>query len=692
MADKDVNIAITASDKTGAAFNSVQRSLSGLKAATSGVASTVAGLTSAFAAAGIVTYSKHLLDVADDLGKLSQKTGLAVEDLSAFANAADFAGVSQEDLGNSILKLNKNIEEAAAGADKQMNAFKALGISIRDTTGAIKPTTAILEEIANAYANAADGAGKSANSQDLFGKSGTKLIPLLNTGAKGLREYGNTFGSEFAKNAEMFNDNLTKIQQNIAKFTVEGLDPIIIKFNEFFDELNLGIKTFGSFTDAFIQIGIAIDPFKNIQQSISELNDEIKNNEDAIERYKKSNSDFSSIEKANETLKKRVEYLKQIAQSQALASAKDGQTDAEAKRLGLVKEQAEEKKVIATTNEKIDALLKSQQAKLNELTMSAGQLAEAKFKEVLGQSILNDEQKKQLGIYKQISVEIERIKKSDEEIDSFSKTIEELTKKRLDQEKEAKKQYEDSLSPVSKMAVEMDKISKLRANGLITADQEFEMLNALYDKTDEFNQTIKTEGFGAAMERGMRTYYNSIKDISGLMEDSVVRAFQGMEDALVNFVKTGKLDFTDFANSIINDLIRIQVRQSIVAPLSQAVSGGISSLFGGASTPASPSVDPIASGMWSYAGGGYTGGGSRSGGVDGMGGFPAILHPNETVVDHSIGQSGGVVVNQTINVTTGVQQTVRAEVMNMLPQIANAAKAAVVDAKMRGGSFASALR
>ena len=52
---------------------------------------------------------------------------------------------------------------------------------------------------------------------------------------------------------------------------------------------------------------------------------------------------------------------------------------------------------------------------------------------------------------------------------------------------------------------------------------------------------------------------------------------------------------------------------------------------------------------------------------------------------------GGVVVNQTINVTTGVQQTVRAEIANLLPQISNAAKSAVADARMRGGGFSKAM-
>ena len=93
----------------------------------------------------------------------------------------------------------------------------------------------------------------------------------------------------------------------------------------------------------------------------------------------------------------------------------------------------------------------------------------------------------------------------------------------------------------------------------------------------------------------------------------------------------------------------------------------------------------------SFEGGGFTGRGSRSGGVDGRGGFPAILHPNETVIDHEGGGMQPVVVNQTINVTTGVQQTVRAEVANLLPQISEAAKAAVAEGRMRGGSYGTAM-
>jgi phage-related minor tail protein len=56
----------------------------------------------------------------------------------------------------------------------------------------------------------------------------------------------------------------------------------------------------------------------------------------------------------------------------------------------------------------------------------------------------------------------------------------------------------------------------------------------------------------------------------------------------------------------------------------------------------------------------------------------------------AVGGGGGVVVNQTINVSTGVQQTVRNEIKSLMPQIADSAKAAVLDARRRGGSYGSA--
>jgi phage-related minor tail protein len=94
---------------------------------------------------------------------------------------------------------------------------------------------------------------------------------------------------------------------------------------------------------------------------------------------------------------------------------------------------------------------------------------------------------------------------------------------------------------------------------------------------------------------------------------------------------TGKLNFRGFIDSLVADLLRLQIRK------------GLFNLFGiGSMTGSVPSGD----------GGGFTGMGARVGGIDGKGGFPAILHPNETVVDHTKGQSvGSTNINFTIQAT-----------------------------------------
>ena len=57
-------------------------------------------------------------------------------------------------------------------------------------------------------------------------------------------------------------------------------------------------------------------------------------------------------------------------------------------------------------------------------------------------------------------------------------------------------------------------------------------------------------------------------------EQAFVGAFKGMEDAIVNFVQTGKLNFSDLARSILADLTRMLVRFAIVKPLFHAITGG----------------------------------------------------------------------------------------------------------------------
>ena len=97
-------------------------------------------------------------------------------------------------------------------------------------------------------------------------------------------------------------------------------------------------------------------------------------------------------------------------------------------------------------------------------------------------------------------------------------------------------------------------------------------------KAKEATSELKKElddTFGTKVAAGMQTYIASIKDVTKQIQDATVNAFKNMEDALVNFVTTGKLNFSDFARDVIENITRIIVRQRIMMPLLK----GISSAF-----------------------------------------------------------------------------------------------------------------
>lgn len=106
-------------------------------------------------------------------------------------------------------------------------------------------------------------------------------------------------------------------------------------------------------------------------------------------------------------------------------------------------------------------------------------------------------------------------------------------------------------------------------------------------------------------------YMDSARDVAGQTRNLFSNAFGNMEDAVVNFVKTGKLSFKDFADQVVADLIRIQVRQAAAGFLGSAfgfLGGGGSAAAAGSGTMTGFSETISRSG---FAAGGYTGDGGK---------------------------------------------------------------------------------
>jgi hypothetical protein len=106
--------------------------------------------------------------------------------------------------------------------------------------------------------------------------------------------------------------------------------------------------------------------------------------------------------------------------------------------------------------------------------------------------------------------------------------------------------------------------------------------------------------------------------------------------------------------------IGIATAMAPAAALTSLATGGTNAI-GAQAGMASTAALSKAIALASFEGGGFTGTGARSGGVDGKGGFPAILHPNETVVDHTKGQGQGITIINNVDASGGgdVDQRIR---------------------------------
>jgi hypothetical protein len=178
------------------------------------------GMALAGATTAIAAMVKSQINLADANIKLAQGAGTTVETLTSLGYAAQLSGSSTEELGRALGRLGKGVADAARGTGEASKAFDAMGISVKDANGQLKSSDQIFKEVAGKFSQYEDGAAKSALAMQIFGKEGAKLIPMLNAGADGLaameeeaRALGVVMDSETAKAAEVFNDNLTRLNK-----------------------------------------------------------------------------------------------------------------------------------------------------------------------------------------------------------------------------------------------------------------------------------------------------------------------------------------------------------------------------------------------------------------------------------------------------------------------------------------------
>jgi len=484
---------LIAAKTTGqAAIKRMGNSMQGLQGRVKTLRNTIFTLNNAFkamavflAASTAARFVTGAINQADAFGKLSRQTGIAADSLQSYVNAGKLAGVEQATIEKGLRRLAQSMREADQGVATYADAYKALGVSVRDSDGNLKESEVVLAEIANEFKGMRNGATKAALAMEIFGRSGAQLIPMLNEGGEALERWNYETSAGFSQNAEYFNDQITMLGFGFDGFRKQLADALLPTLNEL--------------------VGVFQEIFD-------------------------SENDWTGLFKVIEVAIRSVAF--------AIMGA-----------IALAKELIEFAKA---TKDVIGNWLKGDFTGMDEVKADwrAGFAERFKENKELFDSIIGGTE----------NAPAEYFEEAEGNANSLKMTV-------------------------------------------IGVREEME------------------KSFGENMNAKLVAFSKTLNDMGSMVGDTIVKAFKGAEDALVNFVKTGKLDFKSLVDSILSDLARMAIRQSITKPLFNAFSSALSGGLGGG------------------GGGGGLGGASLPSGAGGISWSDAINAP-------SLGYSSGGYVNR----------------------------------------------
>ena len=138
------------------------------------------------AGASLLAVAQSAATFGDQLQKSSIRTGVATDVLQGLKFASEQSGASFESLTKGLKTLSKNSNEANLGMKEYSETFDRLGVDVADASGNLKNADDLLLELSDAFAGLDNDTEAAALAQEVFGKAGTDLLPLLKEGRAGI--------------------------------------------------------------------------------------------------------------------------------------------------------------------------------------------------------------------------------------------------------------------------------------------------------------------------------------------------------------------------------------------------------------------------------------------------------------------------------------------------------------------------
>lgn len=601
-------------------------------------------LTGVASAGAFIHLIQGAIDAKAQLYDLSVITGMSVESISTLNEVARYSNTAIGDVTSASTKLSKALYTQNEDSKGAAQGLKALGIDF-DRFKQLQPDEQ-MRLVAVQMDKFADGAGKAAAAQLLFGKQGAQLLPFLKEFAERQELVGKETTAS-AKAAKDYQDNLVSLQRAGEEWKRQLVNDILPALVNITNELVDGRKAYGGWISAIIDLGLNVDPFKTMGENITATRDQLgklrgdlKEMEDRKQRIASGQGSISDSfndiggDKARERIKeqialleKRDAYLKSQQQRAALALG-DGITDrfnrpkpnldvppVPDKNKGL----SDYEELIRQINEKVamdEAELQStkkltdvEQLQIRiindidsgkrKLTVTemvnvdaALQAARAKEKEVEARKA-EVKWLQETGVENDRAVEQQqrRLNGYQDEVASLKMALEEygLTRHELEALNQARLQ--EAAAALEQKAVWADS-RYLQDQAQLYRDQAQALRDAagLRKRLSDLERADRQDPARGA-DRAIKDYLEHIKNAGDETYRAVGDALQGLEDMGTRVLMGGKANARAWAEAWISEVLRMRV----IRPLLQDIfgsAGGLGGVIGGLFGGGGLTVDP----------------------------------------------------------------------------------------------------
>jgi hypothetical protein len=623
---------------------------------------------------------------AEEIKRFSDLAGASGTEFQKMAAGASTVGISQEKLADQFKDFREKFGEYLdTGGGGMKDFFENIAPKIGVTADQFRKLSG--PQALQLYVSSLEKANLSQEQMSFYLESmasdTTALLPLLRDNGKALKEIadqaeatGQIMSDDLIKNSIEFQrqmDQLTGILRGFANAITQQILPSLIRMS---DEFLLGMQNANGLFDAISKFG-TINPFRSESENLKVYRNELEKLYEFRDAQVKRGGIFGStaaVDKDIADVEAKIKYLEALQQRSFERNPTAGAGS------GLVN----------------PSPVTAQAATSFGPTAAQKKASEAAAKTELSERKKYDEEMRALN-------------------DAANQYQLDMQQKRLDEQLEKDRAYQEMLTEFE--TAESENRQQIYSNRLLAqeeADKGYwgRWLEAAQESMLSFNELASSvinnfaTGFGNAFEQiifDSKSLSDAVKGLTESMARSVVNALGQMAAqwvaqeavkrvasmATTSTVVAGTAAQTaaGVASNAVAATSAVATGATITAAMAPAAvatsvaTGGISTGTAIAAILAAMALIPMFAGS-RERGGDVIGGRSYLVGENG----PEMFTPRGTGTITPNGGGGGGIV-QNINISTGVAQTVRAEIMSLMPQIINAAKSAVADARMRGGSY-----